>query len=127
MLSSAGGEKSTVVECVVESVEPMLEVWVNWTTGNGSFVGDNYTMRRDGGGVYILVRYRVTKDDAYSYTCQLFSAYSPEISEDNKTVEISMYMIITTLYYFISKYSCIQNSSSALTHQESVEVNQVCE
>lgn len=130
MLSSICGEGLAVVECVVENVEPMLEVWVNWTTGNGSdsFLGDSYTMRRVGGGVFILLRHKVAKYNGNSYTCQLFSMYSPQVSEDSETVEISKYMIIlTTHYYSINKYSYVQNSSGALTHRNSREVNQVCE
>ena len=84
-------EQSAVLECKIQHKESDgVNVSVNWTLNNGDKLKKNYSLSRDVNlDVFFLVLYNITEDDVHKYTCQLFSTYSPDIPEDQRTAEIS--------------------------------------
>ena len=88
--SEPHGVESAVLECEVENKEANLKVWVNWTTGAETVVGRKGCVSGEGEHIFafFLVLHNVTKKDVRLYTCQLYSAYSPNKAEDQRTAEI---------------------------------------
>ena len=83
------GLSTAVLECVVNSSEPNLEVWVNWTRGSRSIhqleEGSNTTGMS--GDAYLLILYNIS--ESHMYTCNLFSAYSSQYPEDHKSLKVT--------------------------------------
>ena len=85
------GLSIAVLECVVNSSEPNLEVWVIWTRGSGSIYQleeGSYTTGMSG-DAYRLILYNIS--ESQMYTCNLFSAYSSQYPEDQKTLKAGMW------------------------------------
>ena len=80
-------EQSAVLECEIQNKEN-VNVWVNWTSSDGEKLKNKYSVVQDV-DVFFFVLYNVTQDNVHEYTCQLFSTYSPEVPEDQKTAEIT--------------------------------------
>ena len=83
------GLSTAVLECVVNSTEPNLEVWVNWTRGSGSIhqlEEGSYTT-----GIIFLKYFYIFLNisESHMYTCNLFSAYSSQYPEDHKTLKVT--------------------------------------
>ena len=89
LYSEPHGVESAVLECEVENKETNLEVWVKWTTGEETVVGQKGCVSgAEHIFVFLLVLHNVTKEDVHPYVCQLFSAYFPNKAEDQRTAEI---------------------------------------
>ena len=81
-------EQSAVLECKIQHKESDVNVWVNWTSSDGEKLKNKYSVVQDA-DVFFFVLYNVTQDNVHKYTCQLFSTYSAEVPEDQKTAEIA--------------------------------------
>jgi len=74
----------------MENREADLKVWVNWTTGAETVVGQKGCISGAGEHILVclLVLHNVTTKDVRPYICKLFSEYSPTKVEDERTAEI---------------------------------------
>ena len=77
-------EQSVFLECAVSNTENDLEVWVNWTAGDGEAIKKKHIEFRKA-DVFFLLLYNVSADD---YICQVFSSYSPDKPEDQRSVAV---------------------------------------